>query len=75
MAGSAPVNVTVNNAPAPGTGLRAAYALGEGSGATTADASGNGNTGTLSGTTWTGAGKYGAALVFGGASAFVSRSL
>jgi cysteine-rich repeat protein len=74
IAVSAPVNVTVNNAPAPGTGLRAAYAFGEGSGATTADASGNGNTGTLSGTTWTGAGKYGAALVFGGASAFVSAS-
>ena len=49
----------------------AAYAFGEGSGTTTADASGNGLSGTLSGTTWTAAGKYGNALSFNGTSSFV----
>ena len=53
------------------SGLVAAYAFNEGSGTTTADASGNGLSGTLSGTTWTAAGKYGNALSFNGTSSFV----
>ena len=37
-----------------------------------ADSSGNGNTGTVSGATWTAAGKYGSALSFNGSSARVN---
>jgi len=54
------------------SGLVAAYSFDEGSGTTTADASGTGNTGTLSGATWTTAGKYGGALVFNGTGARVN---
>ena len=53
-------------------GLVAAYGFNEGTGSTVADASGNGNNGTVSGATWTASGKYGGALVFNGASAFVT---
>ena len=54
------------------TGLVAAYSFNEGAGTTVADLSGNGNTGTVSGTTWTTAGKYGGALSFNGTSALVT---
>jgi hypothetical protein len=50
----------------------AAYSFNEGSGTTVADASGNGNNGTLSGTAWSAAGKYGNALSFSGTSARVT---
>src|SRR5712691_10851782 len=53
-------------------GLVAAYAFNEGAGPTGTDASGNNNTGTISGATWTTAGKFGQALVFNGASAKVT---
>jgi chitodextrinase len=46
------------------TGLVAAYSFDEGLGTTVTDASGNGNTGTLSGPTWTPAGKFNGALSF-----------
>ena len=51
--------------------LVAAYAFNEGSGSTVADLSGNGNVGTLSGASWTTAGKFGSALAFNGSSARV----
>jgi chitodextrinase len=54
------------------TGLVAAYSFDEGSGTTVADASGNGNDGTISGATWTAAGKYDEALSFNGTSSRVS---
>jgi hypothetical protein len=53
------------------TGLVASYAFSEGSGTTVADSSGNGNNGTISGATWTTAGKYGSALSFNGTSSRV----
>jgi hypothetical protein len=52
--------------------LVAAYSFNEGSGTTVSDASGNKNTGTISGATWTTAGKFGGALVFNGTSAKVT---
>ena len=53
-------------------GLVAGYGFEEGSGTTTADASANGNTGTISGATWTAAGRYGNALSFDGSSSLVT---
>ncbi len=55
-------------------GLVAAYGYSEGSGTTTVDASGNSNTGTISGATWTGSGRYGSALSFNGTSNRVNIS-
>jgi hypothetical protein len=52
--------------------LVAAYSFNEGSGTTVTDASGHNNTGTISGATWTTAGKFGGALVFNGTSAKVT---
>ncbi len=69
FAGSA--TATVSSTPPP-TGLVAAYNFNEGAGTTVADASGNGNTGTISGATWTSAGRYGGALSFNGANAWVT---
>jgi len=54
------------------TGLVAAYSFDEGSGTTVTDLSGNNNNGTVSNTTWTGAAKYGNALVFNGSSSRVN---
>ncbi len=61
------VNVTVSNV----SGLVAAYAFNEGTGTTVTDLSGNNITGTIVGATWTNTGKYGKALTFNGASAYV----
>jgi uncharacterized repeat protein (TIGR01451 family) len=55
----------------PTSGLVAAYSFNEGSGTTVADLSGNGNTGFVENATWTTAGKYGNALLFNGANAWV----
>jgi hypothetical protein len=44
----------------------AAYGFEEGTGTTTADASGSGNQGSISGATWTTAGRFGRALTFDG---------
>ena len=60
------VTVTVSNSTTPASTLVAAYAFNEGAGSTVSDRSGNGNTGTISGATWTTAGKYGGGLLFGG---------
>src|SRR2546429_154512 len=65
-------NVASAATPATPAGLVAAYAFNEGSGTTVADASGNNNAGTVSGATWTTAGRYGSALVFDGTSANVT---
>src|SRR5262245_21130959 len=56
------------------SGLVAAYGFNEGSGTTVTDVSGNTNTGTISGATWTTAGKFGGALVFNGTNARVTIS-
>src|SRR5207244_6183266 len=65
---------TTSNTPPGNTppGLVAAYAFSEGSGTTVADTSGNNNNGTISGATWTSAGRFGNALVFNGTSARVT---
>src|SRR5258708_40324399 len=52
----------------------ATYGFNEGSGNTTADASGNANVGTLSGPSWTTAGRYGYALSFNGTNAYVEAA-
>ena len=44
----------------------------EGRGITVTDSSGNGSNGTISGATWTTAGKYGNALIFNGTNALVT---
>ena len=53
-------------------GLVAVYGFNEGSGTAVADVSGNSNHGTVSGATWTTAGRFGSALVFNGANAVVT---
>src|SRR5689334_14830732 len=61
----------VSRVNAASTGLVAAYAFNEGSGASVTDSSGNGNNGSISGATWTTAGKFGGALSFNGTSSLV----
>jgi len=53
----------IGNVP---NGMVAAYGFDEGSGTTVSDSSGNSNNGTISGASWTSAGKYGGALSFDG---------
>jgi len=53
-------------------GLVAAYSMDQGSGTTLPDISGTGNTGTLSGATWTTAGRFGSALSFNGSNSLVT---
>jgi len=67
------VDVVFKSASAPAFAT-AAYGFNEGSGTTTADAGGNGNTGTLSGATWTTAGRYGDGLSFNGTTADVEAA-
>ena len=69
---SAPASVTVTSVTNSSSGLVAAYGFEEGTGSSLSDASGAGNNGTISGATWTTAGKYGNALVFNGTSALVT---
>jgi concanavalin A-like lectin/glucanase superfamily protein len=54
------------------SGLVAAYGFNEGAGTSVGDTSGNGNTGTVSGATWTAAGRFGGALVFNGTNGVVT---
>lgn len=56
----------------PPVGLVAAFSFDEGSGSAASDASGNGNHATLSGATWTAAGRFGGALQFNGTSSMVT---
>ena len=65
-------NVATAVTQAQPTGLVAAYAFNEGTGTAVTDASGLGNAGTAANTTWTTAGKNGAALVFNGSNARVT---
>ncbi len=53
-------------------GLVAAYAFDEGAGGTASDASGTGNTGVLANAAWTGAGRFGSALLFNGTNSWVT---
>jgi glucose/arabinose dehydrogenase len=74
---SSSVSVQVSNSappppPPPATGLVAAYAFNEGSGTALTDWSGAGNNGSISGATWTTAGRYGGALVFDGVNDLVT---
>jgi hypothetical protein len=69
---SASVSVTVSNAPPPPAGLIAAYGFEEGVGTSIADATGKSHTGTLSGATWSAAGKNGKALSFDGINDWVT---
>ncbi len=69
---TATATVTVTVLPDRAASLVAAYSFNEGSGTTVTDASGHNNTGTISGATWTTAGKFGGALVFNGTSAWVT---
>ncbi len=64
-------SATTPTAPGGPTGLIAGYSFNAGSGTTAVDSSRNGITGTLVGATWTAAGRYGNALSFNGASAYV----
>ena len=68
---STAITVTVSNSP-PTAGLVAAYGLNAGSGSSAADSSAAGNTGTMSGATWTAAGRYGSALSFDGVNDWVT---
>ena len=53
-------------------GLVAAYSMDQGSGTAVPDSSGSGNNGTLSGATWTTAGRFGGALSFNGTNNLVT---
>jgi N,N-dimethylformamidase beta subunit-like, C-terminal/Concanavalin A-like lectin/glucanases superfamily/Bacterial Ig domain len=65
---SAGVSVTVSTSNT----LVAAYSFDEGTGSTLGDATGKGNNGTISGPTWSAAGKYGGALSFDGVNDWVT---
>jgi len=78
--GAATHNVTASATPPEYTAtyrarplnLVAAYGFEEGAGTVNADISGHGNTGTLGGTTWTTAGRFGKALTFDGVASKVA---
>jgi hypothetical protein len=68
----ATASATPNVAPAPSTGLVAAFSFDASSGTSVTDASGNGHTGTLvNGPVWT-AGRYGNAVSFDGVNDYVN---
>ena len=69
---SASGTTTACPAPAQPGGLVAAYSFNGGSGSTLADSSGRGNAGTISGPSWTTAGKNGGALTFDGVNDLVT---
>ena len=66
------IQVTVNNAPPPASGLVAAYGFEQTSGTSVTDSSGKGSTGTLSGASWAADGKFGRALSFDGVNDIVT---
>jgi hypothetical protein len=70
---SSPVGVTVDNAlPPQPSGLVAAYSFDEGDGGTVGDRTGKGHAGTITGATWSPAGKHGGALSFDGVNDWVT---
>ena len=71
VAGATPPTLTATYRARP-EGLVAAYGFEEGGGTRTADVSGHGNNGTLAGTGWTTAGRFGDALTFNGTTSMVS---
>jgi hypothetical protein len=68
---SAAVNIIVDNSALPAD-LIAAYDFDAGSGTSVTDRTGKGHTGTISGATWTTAGRFGNALTFDGANDWVT---
>jgi PKD repeat protein len=70
--GADTATATLTVSPTPAASLVAAYSFNEGSGTTVTDVSGYGNHGTITGATWTTAGKFGAALSFNGTSNWVT---
>jgi hypothetical protein len=64
--------VLSTSVPRAQSNLVAAYAMNEGSGTSLADWTGKGHTGTLSGATWTPAGRFGGALSFDGVNDWVT---
>lgn len=74
FAGTAPAALAVPPSPTVLAlpGLVAGYAFNEGTGSTTQDVSGNNLTGTISGATWTTAGRFGGALAFDGVNDWVT---
>ena len=66
------VTATFTQPTASVTGLVAAYGFNEGAGAVVNDTSGQGNGGTITGATWTTAGRYGAGLSFNGTNSWVT---
>ncbi len=74
QSGQAVVSITVNPAgpPPQPPGLVAAYSFNEGSGTTLIDRTGLGRTGTVSGATWSAAGRSGGALSFDGVNDIVT---
>ncbi len=63
---SAPITVTVNNTAPPVGAPIATYNFDEGAGTTLTDRTGRGHAGSVSGATWSGAGRHGGALSFDG---------
>src|SRR5262249_34396737 len=72
ISGVAFVLLSSSATEAASSGLVAAFSFNEGSGSSVGDSSGSGNNGTVSGATWSTAGKYGGALSFNGSSSLVS---
>jgi fibronectin type 3 domain-containing protein len=68
---TAVLTLGANAGAVPPPGLVAAYSFDEGAGGLVTDASGNNHTGTVSGATWTPAGRFGGALSFNGTNASV----
>jgi VCBS repeat-containing protein len=74
LSGQVAVSITVNpsSPPPPPPGLVAAYSFNEGSGSMLIDRTGLGRTGTVSGATWSPAGRNGGALSFDGVNDIVT---
>ncbi len=67
------VALVVSTGPPPAdTSLIAAYSFNAGAGTSVTDATGNGRTGTITGATWSAAGKTGGAMSFDGAGDYVT---
>src|SRR5262249_45082320 len=72
ISGVAFVLLSSSATEAASSGLVAAFSFNEGSGSSVGDSSGSGNNGSVSGATWSTAGKFGGALSFNGGSSLVS---
>jgi hypothetical protein len=72
VAPAAAATFTANYTPLASADLVAAYGINENGGASIGDWTGKGHTGTISGATWTTAGRYGNALTFDGVNDWVT---